>query len=512
MEKTRLYKLVQHLQMESVFQKKETRDKSIDAALAIAQHIPPNSEMNWEGVNHSYQETGVLQLVHRFGSEHTGVQDWAGTVIHGRDTGYVSVPHSKPIKDFAKPVEPRNPPQKRSELAEQYGFRFDNFSQLLKAIGFWQRIGPLLENIPEDAGGVKPGSVDWEHYEFAVSDPRFKAVMNVINGSAQIDYEKAFPELEESFDLIKQHKFHTDAYKTKYYQAKGKSPLSVPDILSALVIEKLNSEAGFSEEQKSEIRYLNALILDDQVPNSKRVQLYEKLKTIYKDLPKTELVRLVGKTASDLAIPDDRSDKIARLEDVSIKMPTVDAVVPLGSSDDGYHAYIARQIVNRNKDAAMIPSGGRAPHELLTGNVSQFTEADLMVAMALCNNLDEIYRWKPQGVQLNEPPLNQYDIFAPDDLSYSTETNAQKSILRINALQNLVGSDRPLQILVVTNNLHSSRAGIDFRNALKGHALAQVSVFENSESPHLKDMHTERKIHGLTYMFGEYAKHLYMVS
>lgn len=509
MEKTPLYKLVQHLQMESAFQANEPHDKSIDAALKI---ISPTPEINWETVNHSYQETGVLQLVHRFGSEHTGVQDWSAQVIHGRDTDYVSVPHTKPIKDFAKPVEPKNPPQKRFELAEQYGFRFDNFSQLLKAIGFWQKIGPLLEQIPEESGGVKPGSVDWEQYEFAVTDPRFKAVMNVINGSAQIDYEKAFPELEESFDLIKQHKFHIDAYKTKYYQAKGKSPLSVPDILSALVIEKLNSEAGFSEEQKSEIRYLNALILDDRVPNSKRIQIYEKLKKIYKDLPETELVRLVGQTASDLAIPENRLEKITSLEDVKIKMPTVDAVVPLGSSDEGYHAYIARQIVTRNKNAAMIPSGGRAPHELLTGNASHFTEADFMVAMALSSNLDELYRWNPHGTQLNEPPLNQYDIFAPDKLSHSTETNANQTTLRIAALQNIVGADRPLEILVVTNNLHSSRAGIDFSNALKGHAIAHVSVYENNESPHLKDLHTERKIHGLAYMFGEYAKHLYMVS
>jgi hypothetical protein len=135
------------------------------------------------------------------------------------------------------------------------------------------------------------------------------------------------------------------------------------------------------------------------------------------------------------------------------------------------------------------------------------------MAMALSNNINDLYRWKPKDAQLDEPPLNQYDIFAPDTSSHSTETNADQTSGRITALQNLVGSHRPLQILVVTNNLHSSRAAVDFTNALKKHHIfAQVSVFENSESPHLKNLHTERKIHGMAYMFGEYAKHLYMVS
>jgi hypothetical protein len=497
-----LDKLSTHLLMESHF----TPDN--DKRLADIEHdldtVTALIEM-LEGGDESAIIT-AQGLLEKYSGLDQETQAWSEKVINQRFSDYVSVPHTRQIEKFSGPIVSRNDAEARLRVAENFSFRFEGLSQLLQHTGFWEKIGAQSEL----DGYVNAGSVDWSQIVVSPSSKNFEIILNVLNGSAPINYEAAFPDLQANFDLLKTHKHGLDDEAIAQKKAQGKSPLSPPDILSSVISDAIYREVGLDDVTRQDIAKLNALVLDQRMSNAERIGLYKQLNNLYASLPHTETMDLIQQAMKGLALPDGHKSKITNIDDIHGLQ--LDAIVPLGSSDDGLNAVVARRIVNAHPESFMIPSGGRAPHELATGVTSQVTEADMMVALAMIDDLPSHFPWQYPGTPdlTNVPPLNQSDVLAPDTTSHSTQTNASETTLRLQALQN-IEDGKPLNVVVVTNSMHSNRALADFQNAISGAVNAEIMVFENADCPHL--MHAEHgNMHALQYGLGEYVKRLYMCA
>lgn len=108
-------------------------------------------------------------------------------------------------------------------------------------------------------------------------------------------------------------------------------------------------------------------------------------------------------------------------------------------------------------------------------------------------------------------PLQPFEILVPDDLSTTTQTNAANISVRLEALHE-AKSGMPLRVVIVTTDLHSARAWANFRKLIPDEVASDIKILEYKGAPPLAKVGSQRKIHGLIYMFSEYLKRLYMVS
>ncbi len=512
---TRLAKLGIHFSMEVQFpseslQEVKSHIVNVDGALQETTDVLHALETNPGGAT---AVARAQELLDRYSGEQERVQQWCKEVLTGRFEQYVPIPHHVPIERLM-PLQHVNAWEMRTRVANAYGFRFLGFSDLLNASGFWRGVGPLLQEMPEEIGGIATETIDWENVSFALDNPNFPALVNAVNGSSQIDYESAFPSKQWMFDIIKKHKFHLDDETVAQKKQTGRSPLSVSDILSTLVIDMLND--GLSDELKQQVFGQSAAVLDDSVSNTDRIQIYKALQAMYRSNPVDGDVARAAEHALDLlALPTGHEGRCESLETLEKEWDMVDAVVPVHSSDDGLNAYVARNVLKHYSHAFMIPSGGRSPHEVkvVGKGASQYTEADHMIAIALARNLEKIFPWQyPDLPKLSElQPLDIYDVLAPDEQSVDTRSNAGNTQARLEKLQGLL-SGKKLSILLVTNRFHAPRAFADFRKAVPKHVVSGIKILAYNDSPHLTRIVEERKIHGLQYVIGEYLKQAYMVA
>lgn len=503
-----LDKLATHFVMEEKFPSEGLSLHKVEQDLATVDSLIEQLE---SGELPPTLQTEAKALIKEYQNDEE-VQNWCGSVLREKAEISVQIPHAKRIEEFPHPIEIRNSAEDRIAVAEAYQFRFDGFSTLLDALGFWERIGPQLEKVPQEKGGMKPGSVDWSSVHLTLDHELFSQMMNVLNSSAQIDYEGAFPEQQEWFDLLKSHKYGLDTDAIAQKKETFKSPLNVPDILSILVIDRLNKEAGIDGETQGQTFELNSRMLDDKVSYDERIRDHEQLKQIYQNIPDTDFSHVLQTALDQLALPEGFPGKIQSVDEIK----RVDVVIPLVSGDDGLNAYLARSVVHHAPHSFMMPTGGFSPHEHLSNKPkSNYTEADLMNSMALGDNLPEIYPWQyPETIDLSSvPSINPYDILAPDTEANSTVGNALYSTKRLKVLQEHLEKDH-IDVVVVTNNFHSSRSIIDFYKAASKEegVNPHVSILENTQCPLLMTAVQDRKMHAFQNSLGEYVKHLYMVS
>lgn len=510
-ERAKLMKLMVHLQMESEF---TSAPDLLGKTVADLETTDQLLDRLQKGATLEEVQADAQTLLNQYESGREETEVWSTEMLNRRFNEYTAIPNSPRIEN-SKLVEPKTTAEERVEMAQHHGFRFDRFSNLLNELKFWQKVGPMLEQLPSEQGGVTPGQVDWNDCKFSLTHPNFRSLMNAINGSAPIRYEEAFAEFQNQFDQLKRDKYHLTDEIIQQKKDDGKSPLSMPDILGVLVIDRLNKEAGFQPDQQKEIEEINAAIVNDKVSDQDRIKLYKRLQDIYANVTETPFSKLAQSAVDEVALPDEHPDTVNNLTELKNKWSSVEAVHVLGSSDDGLNAVVAANAIYEYPDAFMIPSGGLAPFQFQTNKQpSATTEAQHMIAMVTNSDLPKNYPWKyPHTPDLSGARrLNQYDILSPDMSSMSTQTNANETTKRLIVLQQNL-DNKPLHVLVVTNNYHARRAKFDFEKQLQASVVAaQVRIFENTQAPLLAKPVEERNPHAWQYIFGEINKGLYTVT
>ncbi len=457
------------------------------------------------------------ELLAEFGSERRDIQEWAGQVFADRYAKHASIPNHVAVERLRAPipVEKFNTPDERAELADAYGFRFERFNDLLHEIGFWQRIGPLLEELPPEQGGVEQGVIDWTRLKLTLDHPHFAVLVNAINGGAQLDYESAFGEAQVLFDELKQRKFSLDLETVEEKKASGRSPLSVPDILMAVTLHQLN--ALLPGEVRHRANSLSLAILDEsteRVSNDQRAGIYRELIGLYEgEAVDSELVALFDAAVEQLELPEDHEGYADSLEDVYREWDELDAVIPLHHYDDARCSYWARAVMADRPGAFFIPSGGHLPHKSKRseGGLPDYSEADETVAALL--QRDYSYQYDFPGLpEMGEyPPVNPWDILYPDEISVDTSQNALNVAERLGQLQRVRGGG-PLKVLIMTTGYHSARAWKEFRMQLPEELVDGLKVVMYRESPPLQDAARQRRTGGIADLYCEYVKRLYGVA
>lgn len=479
------------------------------------------------GQNPEQGEKETQLLLDEFSGQDKETQTWAKQVSEDRYEHYVPIPHALTIESLSKrkPLQEQNinTESDRRILDERYRYRFDNYGKVLQSVGFWERVGPELEKIPLEQGGTGGEQIDWSTVSFSPEQKHFSFLINGINGSARIDYEKAFTripgesgdeefdeELQTEFDRIKRHKYHLGDDEIEQLKVTGISPLSVPDILTVLMMRRLNG--GFSASQRQIVQEQQARILNDEVSNQERGDLYVALRETYDaSLSNQALLQLLHATCEDLSLPEGDSSKVSTLEELKVKMNgNVDIIIPVASSDDGMNAGIARWLGDEFPPAFVMPVGGRSPHEVKTDSgkdniISQYGEADDMISGLVRERYNHPYR-EPYIPEVEEShPIPTYRILSPDARSVDTQTNAAYMKPRLEALAEL--HERPLQVVCVTNELHSARFRAEIIDQIPhlDELVSDLVFYEYGQSPHTSDSF-EQNIHRIEFMFNEHGK------
>lgn len=479
--------------------------ESLDSLLGTIKPLIERLERDQEDEVANREAESILK---KFGPDaREEKQEWCRKVIDDRFDTVVDVPHQRPICKLTY-IDHVNPADQRDAYIEKYGFRFETFSDLLRESGFWQRVGPAL-----DQAGVVKNKRDWADYSLSIRDPDFGAIFNALNGGAPIDYESLFPEARDLGLLLKEEKFHHPKNSLAYPERPSR--LSVSDIFAAFVIEKLN--ASLSPADQDRARELSAKILDNAVHNKERVAMYKELDELYGAHPSEKenikLSDLLERSMENLSLPENHPGKANSLEDIKEKWGSVDAVVVLASYEGGLQGYFAREPLNAFPEAFAIPAGKQQPHDVKEdgGARAQFSEADETIAALLVDTYDQKFKGMPGLKPLGDfPPVVPFDILIPDEQSVDTEGNARFVARRLEALAKIKG--RSLNVLVTANSAHASRVYAEFRRVVPESVAPRLAVYAHSGYPPITNIGERRKPEGITYMFSEYVKRLYMTS
>lgn len=447
------------------------------------------------------------------GGQREEVQNWANEVLDVRYK-HVSVSHQREINRNTVPIAIVNDANTREDLARHYGYNFKSFFTVLTEIGFWQRVGPLLEALPQDKGGLAAGTVNWQQFRMTMDHPNFPQLLTALNGYASIPYESAFPELDDWFTEIKQYKFHKDNQSIEQEKVTQISSLAVSDILTARTIAKLDEDLPSASQQVA--RQLHLAIVNTDVANSERYNtIYPTLKALYRNVPLNEQVAMsVEGVNHELKIPYEHEAHIAvNIYNLKREGVTVDATIVLHSFDDGRAARFALTVHELFPDAFSTPTGTHAPHysKSEAAAAPEYDEADETIAAQLLYNYQFRYPNYPEFNRLALlMPLQQWDIMPSDRRSNDTRTTAQYTHDHLKALREVRG--RPLNIVLVTSPQLSARAFAMFDDEVDRQTVATIKVLPLDDIYPLRDISEYRKITGLNVTFAESIKRLYDIA
>ena len=421
----------------------------------------------------------------------SALQAWCREVIQDRFDKLVAVAHHRPINKV-KPLREVTALTRRQELARRWGFRFNAFAKVLNLMDFWPRTG-------QDAVA-----------DFLGPEVDFKAVVNILNGASDIDYENLYLEAQRIFCGLKIHRFS----QKNPPEHECPSSLSVPDILLGAVIERLNRHLPVAVRERAQ--ELSLLNLDESVSNSRRIQLSRERDRMYQEYPVSgefqELSSTLEQALEELRLPAGHPGSLVSMEQLKRDWGGVDVIAPIAHYDFRL-GWEARCLLVVFPDAFICPSGFQQPHDVkeLGVVVPRHTEAEEIVAACLCDQYPDNF-WNLPGMRcpLSEcPPAQLWDIIFPGGEAIDTVGNAATVASHLPALVETLG--RPARVIIITTPVHAARALVEFQSRISPEYAERIGVWEVA-SPVMQKIGSRCDPHGILDIFCEYIKRLYMLA
>ncbi len=401
----------------------------------------------------------------------------------------------------ARPIRAQNPllterlrgVTERLEYAAQANFRWSAFDTLLQHYHFWERLGPQIDS-----------TADWRGSQLDVGRPDILPRLNLVNGSAVVDYESAFPEAQAMFDRLRGHLFQSPGFGPV-----RPSSLSVPALLTGLVL------ADFQRELPQSVREpfadICGRLLDIRTPNSARIVLYRRLHDLvveaWSGRPSSNAARLF-QLLRDLDV------EVSATSATEEELAKAHVLLSLHGGDCPGAGWTARRLLHTIcRNAVILACGGRTPLASKTLGLDQTgipSEAAEMMMAAMIPRFDDPFAMMPgaEDRSWEYGPVSPTRFLPPDTRSNDTPSNVANANAALTAYHHILGGHEPLNVYILSAPPHLKRAVVEFRNGISpkvacfgtyGVRAAQLDYTGHNVLPA-----------GILNWFGEASKELYM--
>ncbi len=414
-------------------------------------------------------------------------------IIRARFEGDVSLPDAMPILRVNwVDAEQLRSLEARQDYASDADFTWNAFDALLVHYHFWERLGPQLD----------PTS-GWHGPQLDLGRSDTLDRLNLVNGGADVDYEAAFPEAQDMFDVLRRHLFQ----KEGVMGPERPSSLSVAALLTGLVLTEF--QRALPRSDRIPFADICGHLLDTRTPNTARIALYRRLDQMVQ--PTWETSPPSGPLCQLLADLDrEVSARSARKE----QLTGIDVILTLHGGDCYGAARAGRDLLGHvARDAIMLACGGRTPLASKTLGLAQTwvpTEAEEMLAVAMSPHLDDLFARMPYAEDrtLELPPVSPMRILPPDTRSNDTPSNVQNALKVLDRYRWVLGRLDPLRVALVSTPPHAKRAEKAFRDAASPGIASFTTYTIRAAQLHF----TGRNVlpAGILNNFTEAGKELYM--